>query len=62
MNLSGWLLPATDAGVAAQVLGVTAAWIVAFAATWHRDRDIRVFVTGLGFLLLALMAARAVVH
>ncbi len=57
-----WILPATDLGVFAQAAAVALTWIVALAATWHRSRDVRVFVFGLGFLLLASIAARGFLH
>jgi hypothetical protein len=61
-ELPEWLFPATDAGVAAQAITVAAAWLVAIVATWHRPREIRLFAFGLGFLILALFAARAFLH
>ena len=62
MTMPEWLFPATDLGVYAQAAAVALAWIAALAVTWHRKRDVRVFVFGLGFLLLALIAARAFLH
>ena len=61
-ELPPWLFPATDAGVAAQVITVASAWLVAIVATWHQAREIRLFAFGLGFLILALFAARAFLH
>ena len=62
MTLPEWLFPATDLGVYAQAVAVALAWSAALAATWHRNRDVRVFVFGLGFVVLALIAARAFLH
>jgi uncharacterized membrane protein YfcA len=57
-----WLLPATDAGVAAQATIVVVFWVGALLATRRRDPDIRIFVAGFGFFVLAVMAVRAVLH
>ena len=53
------LLPATDAGVALQLVVVLAAGFTGLVAT-RRHRDLRLLVIGATLLLVALMALRAV--
>lgn len=51
------LLPATDAGVLAQLIVVVVAW---FAGLWivRKRPDIRLFVLGLGLVTLAAIGVR----
>lgn len=62
MMLRELLLPATDQAVYTQVAVVAGLCIGALGATWRASRDVRVFTFGLGFLLLALIAARGFLH
>ncbi len=54
-----FLLPSTDAGVAAQLAGWAVASTASVALT-RRDPDLRLLVVGASILLLAVMAVRAV--
>ncbi|MEA3503088.1 MAG: hypothetical protein U9R47_09965 [Actinomycetota bacterium] len=53
------LLPATDAGVAAQFTVVLGCGLVGLLVT-RRNRDLRLLIVGVTLLLVALMALRAV--
>lgn len=53
------LFPRTDAGVLAQVIIVSALWLVAAVAV-RRNRDLVWFVSGLAMLAFAWFGVRAV--
>lgn len=53
------LLPRTDAGVALQALAIFPALLIVLYLV-RRDREVRVFVLGLGCLALAWFGLRAV--
>lgn len=59
VSIGELLLPHTDAGVAMQILGGAAAWV---GAMWlvRRHREGRTLVIGVGVLVAALAALRAV--
>ncbi len=56
-SLTDFLLPATDAGVAAQAIGGLVLFLVAL---WfvRRNRDLVIFVVGLATMTAALMGLR----
>jgi hypothetical protein len=54
-----FLMPSTDAGVAAQFAGWAVVSVGSLYAT-RRNRDIRLLVVGLSILVLGVMTVRAV--
>jgi len=57
--LLDFLMPATDAGVAAQFAGWAGMSVVALIVTRH-NRDLRLLAIGLSILVLGVMTVRAV--